>query len=223
VGNDFNDITSSIVVVGPTPPAPVMVRPLPTNGVTIYEDGGFGGRAVVLTPGRYDIGQLGQIFGNDILSSIRVPAGYEAVLYADGGFAGRSKVVTSDLGWIGDDFNDVTSSIIVAERRDVAPPPTYAPAPTAIGDEDFNAVKAAINNASFSQEKLDALAMAKSGRFFTVDQVGELVELYSFPNDKVQAVELVKRNLIDPENGFKLLERFTFPSDKERVRKLLAK
>jgi hypothetical protein len=82
--------------------------------VRVYVDSDFQGAGAALGVGRYDWGQLG--ISNDSLSSLRVPAGLTATLYEDVHFSGRSKVFTQDASYVGDDFNDITSSIIVAER-----------------------------------------------------------------------------------------------------------
>lgn len=50
---------------------------------------------------------------NKKLSSLKVPAGMKVTLYEEEGFKGRSKIFTEDTPWVGDDFNDVTSSIKV--------------------------------------------------------------------------------------------------------------
>ena len=79
--------------------------------VLLFEHGGYGGRVQSLQPGRYDMGQL--TVGNDAVSSLQVPAGWSVTLYEHGGFSGRSKVFTSDATWVGDDFNDLASSVVV--------------------------------------------------------------------------------------------------------------
>ncbi len=86
---------------------------------------------------------------------------------------------------------------------------------------DFGALVAAVQRESFSSNKLNVIRMA-SGQWFSVAQVGQLVDLMSFSSDKVAVVELLRHRLVDPHNGFALLNHFTFSSDKERVMTLLA-
>ena len=64
------------------------------NVVTIYEHCDFQGRSQTLAPGRYDMSQL--TFGNDVLSSVRVPAGMLVRLYQHAGFGGKTLDLTSD-------------------------------------------------------------------------------------------------------------------------------
>jgi hypothetical protein len=79
--------------------------------VTIYEDANFQGKSATLGVGQYDWGQLG--IENDTLSSVRVPIGMTVRLFEHAHFQGRSKSFEGDVSYVGDDFNDITSSIIV--------------------------------------------------------------------------------------------------------------
>ena len=86
-----------------------MTNEIHANAVVIYQHGDFQGASQQLTEGSYTLASL-QI-GNDQLSSLRVPSGIKVTLYEHEGFSGRSKTFTEDTRWVGDDFNDLTSSI----------------------------------------------------------------------------------------------------------------
>ncbi len=102
---------------------------------------------------------------------------------------------------------------------EVAPAPT---GPVAISEADFAAILKAIKAAgSFSDNKLGALRTAASGRFFTADQVGRVVGMFTFSPDKIEVVKTLKSSMVDPQNGFKLLQRFTFSDDKKKVEAIL--
>ncbi|MFH1465700.1 MAG: beta/gamma crystallin-related protein [Pseudomonadota bacterium] len=88
--------------------------------VTIYEHANYGGKSQDLAPGRYDIGALA--IGNDRLSSLRVPRGFRVTLFEHANFQGRQKVFRNDAPWVGDDFNDITSGVVV----EVVPVATHA-------------------------------------------------------------------------------------------------
>lgn len=85
---------------------------------TIYENANFQGASAELDVGQYDWGQLG--IGNDSLSSLKVKGGYTITLYGDTHFQGQQKVFSSAneqyIGYVGDDFNDITSSIKITSR-----------------------------------------------------------------------------------------------------------
>jgi len=72
-----------------------------SGGVTIFADDNYGGASVVKTVGMYNHWELG--LGNDVISSIRVPAGLEAILFYHGDFSGNEMWLRSDrakLEWM---------------------------------------------------------------------------------------------------------------------------
>lgn len=81
------------------------------KNVVIYMDSYFKGTSQTLAAGRYDMKQL--TIGNDKLSSLRIPPGWKVTLYLDANFAGKNKVLTADTPYVGDEFNDNVSSIVV--------------------------------------------------------------------------------------------------------------
>ncbi|GAA4258852.1 glycosyl hydrolase family 95 catalytic domain-containing protein [Dactylosporangium darangshiense] len=69
----------------------------PGNGPTFYSDINYGGTAVQLGTGNYDLSQLQSAgIANDSVSSIRVPSGYSVTAYGDSGFAGPSWTFNAD-------------------------------------------------------------------------------------------------------------------------------
>ena len=88
--------------------------------------------------------------------------------------------------------------------------------------EAFVNLRAAISSETFSDNKLAVLGVAASHAFFSVQQLCEVVDLFTFSSDKLAAVRLVHHRLVDRENGFLLSQRFTFASDKQEVLTILA-
>jgi hypothetical protein len=90
------------------------------NGVggvtTVYQDCNYGGTAVSLAVGDYDLSAMtSRGVGNDWISSLRVTSGYKVTLYENAGFAGASLVVTADNSClVGAGWNDRASSMRVA-------------------------------------------------------------------------------------------------------------
>jgi hypothetical protein len=83
--------------------------------VTIYQHCWYGGYAINLPPGRYNLAAL-QARGmrNDDISSVRVPRGRVVSLYQHDNFQGRAMSTGVDQNCLVNfGFNDVVSSIIV--------------------------------------------------------------------------------------------------------------
>lgn len=100
---------------------------------------------------------------------------------------------------------------------DAAPRRAFA----CMDDGGFAGLKGAIEGESFSDAKIKVLRTAAAGNWFCVEQVGEILDGFSFERDKVRAVEVVKRRIADPENAFQLYGHFTFDADKRKVAALL--
>lgn len=83
----------------------------------VYEHANFGGRYQLLTPGRYDVGQLS--IGNDAISSVMVPPGWRVTLYQHAGFQGATLTLITDTPAVSANWNDQASSILV--EADVLP------------------------------------------------------------------------------------------------------
>lgn len=104
------------------------------------------------------------------------------------------------------------------------PPPPVRPRPSLrpIADATLEALKGAIQKESFSDNRLAVLRQAVPANYFLVSQVQQLLALYTFSADKLQAMRLLKPRVLDPENAFKLYDSFTFSADKEELGRILA-
>ena len=87
------------------------------NLPVVYEHADYGGRSQVLDVGRYDVGQLS--FGNDMISSVRVPPGWKVTLYQHAGFQAPIQVLTADTRALPPAYNDQASSIAVEKPGSV--------------------------------------------------------------------------------------------------------
>jgi hypothetical protein len=118
--------------------------------------------------------------------------------------------------------NVAPPAVVVGHRP---PPPQEEPAPSmgpaGMNPGEFDALKEAIEGESFSDGKLGVLRSAADEHRFTCAQVGELLDLYPHSSDKISALGLVKRRIVDPGNKFKIFSHFTFSSDKEKAQQML--
>jgi len=115
------------------------------------------------------------------------------------------------------------AQVVVHEVHHVhtAPPPPPPAAPAGMNPSDFASLKSAIDGEDFSQQKLDVLRTAAGAAYFTIDQVGQLVDLYDCSNDKVEAGRICSSRIVDRQNAFQLYKHFDFSNDKERVKQII--
>ena len=76
--------------------------------VTFYRDANYAVKLGSFGPGRYNIHT-----DNDTISSVQVPDGLKLTLYEHAEWQGASKSFTRDAVYVGDDFNDRTSSFVI--------------------------------------------------------------------------------------------------------------
>lgn len=77
----------------------------------IFEHRDYRGEYQCLQEGSYNVGDIE--IGNDMLSSIKVRDGVTVYLYEHKNFRGKRVRVSQSYRYIGDSWNDRTSSIIV--------------------------------------------------------------------------------------------------------------
>jgi len=74
---------------------------------------------------------------------------------------------------------------------------------------------------TFSNDKLKFLQQVGSAHYFTCIQLAEILDCFSFSDDKLKAVRFLKPRIIDAENAFIIKDHFTFDSDKEKFMKIM--
>jgi hypothetical protein len=96
------------------------------------------------------------------------------------------------------------------------PPPIKPPPPPEPMDgNSFASLVAAVGKASFSDDKVGVVKQAASSNWFTIDQVGRLVDAVSFSADKLAVVRACRPKVVDPSNSFQLGAHFPFSSDRD--------
>lgn len=98
------------------------------------------------------------------------------------------------------------------------PPPRAAAAP--MGPAAFNKLRAAVADESFSDDQLALLRSAAAGNWFTCDQLGMLLDEFSFSDDRVEAARILRPRIVDPGNAYTLNEHLTFSEEKEKIQAL---
>ncbi|AOX01248.1 hypothetical protein BJP34_18990 [Moorena producens PAL-8-15-08-1] len=84
-----------------------------SDRVIVYQNQNYGGTSQEFVPGYYNISDLQNGVGNDSISSLKVPTGWEVTLYKDADFQGKKETFTGDTELNETDFDDNASSIVV--------------------------------------------------------------------------------------------------------------
>lgn len=86
---------------------------------------------------------------------------------------------------------------------------------------DFNKFWQTYKRRSFDSDKLNFFRMQKNHTIFTTEQVGKMMSVISFDENKLELAKEAYPIVIDPENYYLLYEKFTFESDAEKFRKFI--
>lgn len=81
-----------------------------------------------------------------------------------------------------------------------------------IRNRDFNDLKKVINDRWFESTKMDFAKTAIDENYFTIDQVRELLELFTFESSKLELAKLAYTKTVNNKKYFKLYDVFWFES-----------
>lgn len=92
---------------------------------------------------------------------------------------------------------------------------------TPMAAERFEQLLGSLADQGFADDRLAVLATAVEQNYFTVAQAIDLLKQFSFPDDKLSALKLLKPILVDYDNVYQLYGSFVHSSDKEEAKKIL--
>ncbi|MFO7896581.1 MAG: DUF4476 domain-containing protein [Candidatus Cloacimonadales bacterium] len=92
---------------------------------------------------------------------------------------------------------------------------------SAMNSSDFQRLLNNIKAESFADDQLSVLNMAVPHSYFSINQLIQIVDLFTFDDDKISAVEIVAPKIVDLQNGHNLLNAFTYSDDKAAVEKII--
>ncbi|HEY8919376.1 MAG TPA: T9SS type A sorting domain-containing protein [Chitinophaga sp.] len=122
VGNPATDGYSNYASLGAYTITGTISGGTGSGAATVYQDCNYGGYAINLAPGRYDMAQLNALgIPNDDISALKVKSGYEVILYQDINFGGAAYLFRSDFSCLVDlsvngqplNLNDWTTSLVI--------------------------------------------------------------------------------------------------------------
>ena len=92
----------------------------------------------------------------------------------------------------------------------------------AISDEAFGPLADEVAQEAFADDRLGLLRDRAKTLGFTVAQVARLLGAFPHPADRLRAAKLLWPRVVDRANGAQLYDSFTFQSEKDELRAVLA-
>ena len=92
----------------------------------------------------------------------------------------------------------------------------------AMSESEFKQLMSNVEDESFADDQTSVVRIAAKSKYFTIDQLGRLLELFSFADDKINIVQIVYPRIVDKDNSHNLLKAFTYSDDKQRVEQIIS-
>ena len=93
--------------------------------------------------------------------------------------------------------------------------------PKAMHRKDFKMMCEVVEDASFSDKKIGVLKVACISSYFNSKQCAKLLALFSFENDKLEALKVLAPRIVD-FNPKEILKQFMFSSNKDEAIEILS-
>lgn len=90
-----------------------------------------------------------------------------------------------------------------------------------LSDEDYAVLYNKVKKASFDDNKLDLIEVASLGCYYSCQQTARIMKLFSFDDDKLKALRLMARRIVDPHNAVDIYRQFTFSDDKDKAARII--
>lgn len=88
---------------------------------------------------------------------------------------------------------------------------------TAISSADFNDRLNAVKKAAFDKDKIVKIKQVYNEEYLTTNQVGELVKIFAFDDDKMSVAQWCYKRTIDKKNYYKVEDNFSFDRYKKQL------
>jgi hypothetical protein len=87
----------------------------------------------------------------------------------------------------------------------------------AMNTQSFDNFKQTLRNESFDNTKMNIAKQVINSNYFTTAQIREVLQLFSFENNKLETGKYAYKNTLDKSNYFSLTDCFTFSNNKDEL------
>ncbi|KFE62933.1 DUF4476 domain-containing protein [Hyalangium minutum] len=133
--------------------------------------------------------------------------------------------IRQEMNGLRADVNNAPDLRVLRRRQGPPPAPPAPPQPqvSPISEPQLQNLMQAIQKESFGDGKLRVLEAAAPTQYFLVPQVMKVLQKFSFGEDKLDAVRLLWPRVLDRENSYQLYQSFSFPAEKEELKKIIGR
>ena len=90
-----------------------------------------------------------------------------------------------------------------------------------MNDRDFQFLYKTIKRESFDKDRLKLLSVGVLDNYFSSRQCAKLLSIYSFDKEKLRALDILAKHIVDLNNAHLILDSFRFESERRKAAKIL--
>lgn len=87
----------------------------------------------------------------------------------------------------------------------------------AMNTQSFDRFKESLKNESFDNTRINIAKQVINSNYFTTAQIKEVVQLFSFENNKLDIAKYAYKNTVDKQDYFTVADCFTFSNNKDEL------
>jgi hypothetical protein len=91
----------------------------------------------------------------------------------------------------------------------------------AMNAQSFDNFKQTLRNENFDNTRMNIARQVINANYFTAAQIKEVIQLFSFENNKLDIAKYAYRNTLDKNNYFSLTDCFSFSNNKDELIKYI--
>jgi hypothetical protein len=119
-------------------------------------------------------------------------------------------------------FRDRCRGLYATRQNPIAAPTPAPPVQRCeVANAEFDDIKNSINKISFNSSKESQLKSITRGRCFSVEQIKQLLNLFSFESSKLELAKYLYEFCIDKQNYFRVNEVFSFSSSVDDLNRFI--
>lgn len=96
-------------------------------------------------------------------------------------------------------------------------PPNNRPV-RVMNDANFNIFLRALRDRPFRDDRYKMIQDSKVNNAFSCQQIRQVMDLFSFDDEKLRVLELISPNIFDPQNAQIIMDGFSFSTTKDKAR-----
>lgn len=92
--------------------------------------------------------------------------------------------------------------------------------PKAMHHKDFTMMCEVVDDASFTDKKIGVIKVACISSYFTSQQCAQLLSMFSFEDDKLKALKVLRPRMLDIDAKL-ILKQFSFSATQDKAKEIL--